>query len=215
LDDEFAQGYNFDNVDALRERVRQGITEVKENAAKDMVRDQLLDALLSKSTVHVAENTWESVVDRRLREMGQELQARGAKFEDYFKQNGLTEEEFIEQLKSDAKVNVERAVVIQKLFQDNKMEIKQDDLNSFFNQVIAENNVPHDQVEAFAKEYGAQIREEVIFRAMTSKVTDLLIEHAKITEGAAPAAKKPSAKKAEGEKAPAKKATKATKKSEK
>lgn len=219
LDDEFAKGYNFDNVDALRERVRVGITEVKENAAKDMVRDQLLDALLSKSTVHVAENTWESVVDRRLREMGQELQSRGAKFEDYFKQNGLTEDEFIEQLKADAKVNVERAVVIQKLFQDNKMEIKQDDLNSFFQQVIAENNVPHDQVEAFAKEFGAQIREEVIFRAMTSKVTDLLIEHAKITEGVAPAAKatakKPAAKKAEGEKAPAKKATKATKKSEK
>lgn len=219
LDDEFAKGYNFDNVDALKERVRTGITDVKENAAKDMVRDQLLMALLEKSTVHVAENTWESVVDRRLREMGQELQSRGADFKQYFESNGLTEEEFIEQLKADAKVNVEKAVIIQKLFQDNEMKIEQEDLNKFFMQVLSENNVQQEQVEAFSKEFGAQIREEVIFRAMTSKVTDLLIEHAKISEGAAPAAakpaKKPAAKKADGEKAPAKKATKATKSSEK
>ncbi len=219
LDDEFAQGYNFDNVEALKERVRDGITHVKNNAVRDMLRDQLLDALLDASTVHVADNTWESVVDRRIREMGQELQSRGTTFEAYFKANDVTEDEFMDQLKSDAQLNVRRAVVIQKLFTDNKMSYGQDDVNAIFQQVLAENNVPADQVEAFTKQYGGQIREEVIFRAMTNKVTDLLIESAQITEGmpgAAPSAGKKPAAKAPKSEAKASKTTKdATKKAPK
>lgn len=197
LNDEFAKGYNIDNVEALRERVREGIQRVKDNAVRDMVRDQLLDTLLEKSTVHVAENTWESVVDRRIRELGAELQNRGMDYEQHFKANNLTEEEFLEQLRADAKLNVHRAVVIQKIFQDNGMTISQDDLNGFFRQVLAENNVAPENTESFTKEFGAQIREEVIFRAMTSKVTDYLIEHAEISESGSPAEKpaKPKAAK--------------------
>lgn len=208
LDDEFAKGYNFDNIDALRERVREGIRQVKENAVRDLVRDQLLDSLLTKSTVHVAENTWESVVERRVRELGAELQSRGSSFEEHLKSNNVTEEEFMEQLKADAQINVHRAVVIQKIFQDNGMTIGADDLNEFFRQVLVENNVAPENVDAFSKEYGAQIREEVVFRAMTSKVTDFLIEHADIAESveaAAKPAKPKAAKKPAGETKKAKK----------
>lgn len=219
LDDEFAQGYNFDNVDALKDRVRDGIMQVKNNAVRDMLRDQLLDALLESSTVHVADNTWESVVDRRIREMGQELQSRGTTFEAYFKANEVTEDEFMAQLKDDAQLNVRRAVVIQKLFNDHKMSYDQNDVNDIFRQVLAENNVPADQVESFTKQYGGQIREEVIFRAMTSKVTDLLIENAQITEGmpgeGSKPAKKAASKAAKAEGKPTKSAEGATKKAPK
>jgi trigger factor len=219
LDDEFAKGYNFDNIDALKERVRDGITQVKNNAVRDMMRDQLLDAVLESSTVHVADNTWESVVDRRIREMGQELQSRGTTFEAYFKANEVTEEEFMDQLKNDAELNVRRAVVIQKLFVDHKMTYDQGDVNVIYQQVLAENNVPQDQVESFTKQYGAQIREEVIFRAMTNKVTDLLIENAQITVGmpgeGAEKKKKPAAKGEKAEAKPSKTTKDATKKAPK
>ena len=175
--------------------------------------------MLENSQVHVADNTWESVVERRIREMGSELQGRGTNFEAYFKANDLTEEDFMSQLREDAQINVRRAVVIQKLFQDNGMKIEQEDLNEFFRQVLAENNVAQEQVEAFTQQYGAQIREEVVFRAMTSKVTDLLIENADITEGAtgsAPkAAKKAASKETKSEDKTTKKSSGATKKSSK
>jgi trigger factor len=205
LDDEFAQGYNFENVDALRDRVRDGIQQVKDNAVRDMVRNQLIDELLEKSTVHVAENTWEGVVERRIRELGSDLQSRGATFEQYFESNNVTEEEFLTQLRDDARLNVRRAVVIQRLFQDHKMQLSQDDLNHYLRQVIAEHNVPQEQVAGFMQEYGSQIREEVLFRAMTNKVTDLLIESAKLEEVSLPSSDSGKADK----KAPVSKAKKA------
>lgn len=220
LTDEFAAAFNFDNVDALKERVREGITTVKQNMVKDMVRDQLLDSLLEKSTVHVADNTWEGVVDRRIRELGAELERNNATFAQYFEANNLTEEQFMDSLRDEAKVNVRRALIIQRLFQDHGMKIENSDVDFHFRQVLAENNVPQDQVDAFTKQYGGQVREEIIFRAMASKVTDLLIENAKVEEvkgstgGKAPAKASSKSAKAEpkAEKAPAKGTKKPAKK---
>jgi len=216
LTDEFAAAFNFDNVDALKGRVHEGIKAVKDNMVKDMVRDQLLDSLLEKSTVHVADNTWEGVVDRRIRELGAELERNNANFEQYFQANNLTEEQFMESLREEAKVNVRRALIIQRLFQDHGMKIENSDVDFHFRQVLAENNVPQDQVDAFTKQYGGQVREEIIFRAMASKVTDLLIENAKIEEVTGGTGTKSSSKSAKSEpkadKAPAKGTKKPAKK---
>jgi len=221
LDDAFAKGFDIDNVAELRERVKEGITTAKDNMASEMVRDQLLDNLLGASTVHVADNTWQSVVMRRAEEMQQELAQRGATLEDYVKANGMTLEEFQKNLEGEALVNVKRAVVIQKIFNENDMKITDEDVAVHFRQILAENNVPANQVEDFSRQFGGQIREEIIFRAMATKVTALLLEHAKITTlkaGEAPKATKPAkatkAKKEEGEEAPATKSSKGTKKSE-
>jgi hypothetical protein len=99
------------------------------------------------------------------------------------------------------------------------MTYDQGDVNVIYQQVLAENNVPQDQVESFTKQYGAQIREEVIFRAMTNKVTDLLIENAQITVGmpgeGAEKKKKPAAKGEKAEAKPSKTTKDATKKAPK
>ncbi len=182
LDNEFAQTLNIDDVETLRERVREGIQNIKQNMVRDMLRDQLLDNLIAKSEIHVADNTWEGVVERKLRDLGEELGARKTTFEDYLKSQNLTEEEFMNSLKEEAQVNVKRAVVIQKLFQTHEMKLENEDFDHYFRQILAENNVPADQVEAFAKKFGAQIRDEIQFRAMAGKVADLLIEKASIEE---------------------------------
>ncbi|MDI9641304.1 trigger factor [Kamptonema cortianum] len=197
LDDAFAQSFSIESVDSMKEQIREGIKQAKEEMAKEMLRDQLLDDLISKSKVHVADTTWESVVARRLNDFGTELQNRNLTPEDYFKSSGLTEDEFRANLEKEAKVNVERAVVIQKIFQDNGMKIEAADIDAQFRRILAENNVPQDKVDQFAQQYGAQIREEIMFRVMASKVADLLIESAQITEASgekAPKAPKPKAK---------------------
>lgn len=206
LDNEFAKTLNIDDIETLRERVREGIHNIKQNMVRDMLRDQLLDNLIAKSELHVADNTWEGVVDRKLRDLGEELGARKTTFEDYLKSQNLTEEEFMNSLREEAQVNVKRAVVIQKLFQTHEMKLENSDFDHYFRQILAENNIPADQVEGFAKKFGAQIRDEIQFRAMAGKVADLLIEKANIEEVTPGGAEsKPKAKaKAAGETSKAK-----------
>lgn len=182
LDDTFAQGFRMENLEELRTRVREGILGAKEAMVKDMVRDQLLDDLLAKSTVHVADNTWESVVQRRLEELGRELQSRGATFEQYLQANNLSKEEFQATLEREAQLNVRRAVVIQKIFTEKGYQVEASDIDRHFRQILAENNVPAEKADDFARQFGGQIREEIVFRAMAAKVTDFLMEHASVRE---------------------------------
>ncbi len=194
IDDTFAQGMDFDNLEALRERINGAIVHAKENMAREMLRDQLVDGLLAGSTVHVADNTWESVVSRRTMELNEELGRKGSTLEDYVKSNGMTVQDFQEGLQKEALINVQRAVVIQKIFTEQGMKIEPEDVDTHFRTILAENNIAPDKADDFAKQFGGQIREEIVFRAMASKVTDYLVKNAQISEAGSPgpAEKKPA-----------------------
>ncbi|MCB0824650.1 MAG: trigger factor [Armatimonadetes bacterium] len=218
LDDEFAKSYNLDDVATLKDRVRNGIEHAKTVSAEEMVREQLLDQVLSASTVEVADTTWEQVVQQRLQEIQQQIAQQRKSLEDYAKDNGMTFDAFKSGLEEEAKVNVRRAVVIDRIFRDEKMEISPDDVNKHLVQIAMENRIPQNQFEEFIKQYGPQLREEVQYRSMAAKVTDWLMEKANVGKGDA-APKKTTSSKAKADdsekpkKAPAKKApAKGTKK---
>ncbi len=204
LDDDFAQSLQTDNVEELKTRIKDAILDAKERSINEMLRDNLLDQIVNSSKVEVADNTWEQVVDRRLREMQAEAEQQKTTVQAVLGANGMSEEEFLTKLSAEAKVNVKRAVVIDKIFQDNKMEVTNEDVGLHLSSIAQENQVPRERFEEFVKAYGPQLREEVIFRTMASKVTDMLVEAAQITEIAE-----------NSEEKPAKKATKRTKKADK
>lgn len=212
LDDAFAQSLQVKDVSELKERVREGIASAKEQIATEMMNERMLDDLLAKSTVHVADTTWEAVASRRLSEIHAELQQKGATIEDFAKQNGMDLKEFVAAQQQEAKIHVQRAVIIEKIFTAEGMKITDQDANNHFLQIAQENQIKQEDLEAFAKKFGPQLRDEVIFRSMYSKVLALLASHAQISEvaeGTKPA--KPKSKPKAAESAPAKKTKAKTK----
>ncbi len=182
MDDEFAKSLNLENVDELKTRIRENILRAKENMAQEMVNDRLLHDLLGKSQVHVADTAWESVAERRLNEIREELKQQNATLEQYAQQNGMTEEQFVAAQKDEARIQVQRAVLIEKIFQAEGMKVTDNDANEQFLRIAIENRVPESELKKFAKEFGAQIRDEIVYRTMYGKVMALLNETAKISE---------------------------------
>ncbi|MCW5937565.1 MAG: trigger factor [Fimbriimonadaceae bacterium] len=185
LDDSFAQSLKADNVEELREKMREGLLSAKQQISQEMVNEQLLDQLVEKSQIQVADNTWEQVGSRRLNEMNAELQRQGRTLEEHAKANDLTVEELVQAQMKEAKLHVLRAVLIERIFRAEEMTISQQDVDRHFLQIASENKVPQEQLRHFAKEYGAQLREEIVFRAMYKQVIEFLNEHAKITDAPA------------------------------
>ncbi len=197
LDDNFAKNFKLENLDELKSRMKESIIQAKEQISREMVNEQLMDQLLSSSTIHVSDNTWEMVADRRLREIAQELQNKGSNIEKYAEQNGMTVDQLVEAQKEEAKLHVKRAVMIERIFVDQKMQVTDADANVHFINLAQEYQIPQEQLPKFLKEYGPQVRDEVIFRAMHAKVMDFLNEEATIVEvdGDAPeSVKKPAPK---------------------
>lgn len=220
LDDAFAANFNAESVDELKDRMRDAIQRAKEQSARDMANEQIMEAILGSSRVVVADTTWESVAERRLQEMSENLRRSKKSLEDYAKEQGMSFEEMVAAVKQEAKLHVERAVVIEQIFKDEDLQVTEEDQNRHFVDILTENQITQDKVEGFVKEYGQAIYQEIILRARYGKVMDFLNDNAVPVD--APAASKPAkaakAKPADesGEEKPAKKpaAKKTTKKAE-
>jgi trigger factor len=218
LNDEFAKALNSDSVEELTARMRESIVQAKEQMTRDMVQDQLLELLRGSSKIEVSDNMWEALANQRLSEISQEVRRQGKTIEDYAKENGMTVEELVKAWHEQAKVHVERAMVVREVFAKEKLAITNEELNTELFSMAQEYQMePMELLEAMRKAGSLQ---ELQFRAISRKVTDFLIENAVISETAEVSGSEKSAKKstkakpakeaevATEEEAPKKKATK-------
>ncbi len=206
--DALVASLNVKDTAELETRVAEGIISAKRKIGEDMVSEQLLNALIQSSQVEVADPTWERVGSRRLQEIAYQLREEGSSLEKYAEQNGMTVDELVAAQMTEAKLHVQRATLVREVFVKEEMQITDEDANATFQEILRENKVGQEDVQAFMKENGHQIREEVVFRSMFRKVLGLLRQHAKVEEVSPselgldqpaptkkPAAKKPAAKK--------------------
>jgi trigger factor len=191
--------------------MRDSIVEAKKQMSNDMLQEQLLESLREASEISVSDNMWEALANQRLTEIAEQQAQQGKSLEQYAAENGMVIDDLVKAWHEQAKVHVERAMIVREIFSAEKLAITNDELNEELFAMAQEYQMePMELLEAMRKSGSLQ---ELQFRAISRKVTNFLIENAKITEGEAPApkpAKKASAKKADAapaaEEAPKKKA---------
>lgn len=210
LDDDFAQSLKTDNVEDLKAKVEAGIYAAKSRMLDEMVHEQLMEALLSRSTIHVSDNMWEPIVAQRLRDIAEEQHREGKNLQQYAEENGMTLESMVESLKHQAKIHIQRALMIREIFTREKMQVTNQELNDELRRMAAEFGVhPMELVDVLQK--NGQM-EELSFRALSRKVTDFLADNAEVSvlaPGAAPApatSAEPAAEKPAKKRAPKAKA---------
>ncbi len=187
LDDTFAKSVKTESVEELKTRMRDSIVAAKGQMVRDMLQDQLLESLRQSSKVEVSDNMWEALANQRLGEIQEQQQQAGKTLEEYAKENGMTIEDFVKAWRDQAKVHVERAMVVREIFAKEKLQITNEELNSELFFMAQEFQVePMELLEYMRKNDSLQ---ELHFRSISRKVSNFLIEHAVITEGDAPPAK--------------------------
>ena len=198
LDDTFAKSVQTESVDELKTRMREGIVSAKAQMVRDMLQDQLLENLRQSSKVEVSDNMWEALANQRLGEIQQQQAQAGKSLEQYAQENGMTIDEFVKAWHDQAKVHVERAMVVREIFAKEKLQITNEELNQELFFMAQEFQVePMELLEYMRKNDSLQ---ELHFRSISRKVSNFLIEHAVITEGDAPTAKPAKAAKAKAAK---------------
>jgi trigger factor len=186
LDDTFAKSLRTESVEELRESVREAITIAKDNMVADYLNEQLLESLLTSSTVHVPDTMWEQVASRRLNDLAQEQHEKGVTMEQYAEQNGMKIEELVAAWEHEAKLHVQRAVIVQKIFDLESMKLVDADLNRELIVMSREYEMDAKDLLDIMKKQGSL--QELHFRSVFRKVTDFLREHAQIEISDAPPA---------------------------
>lgn len=178
LDDEFAKTMQTETVEELTTRVRTGLTAVKENMAREMAYEALLTQLQEASTVNVSDNMWESLAQRRLHETAQEQARAGKTMEQYAAENGMTIESLEQAWNAQAKLQVERALLIRDIFTREKMQLSNKELNQELMLMSQELGMEPETLVNMMRENNSL--EELQFRAISRKVGDFLIAHASV-----------------------------------
>lgn len=206
LDEAFAKSVKTENVEELTQRMRDSIVAAKEQMVRDMLQEQLLEDLRQKSKIEVSDNMWEALANQRLSEIQQQQAEAGKTLDAYAQENGMTLEEFVKSWHEQAKVHVERAMVVREIFAKEKLAIENEELNQELFLMAQEYQVEPMQLLEFMQKNNSL--QELHFRAISRKVTGYLIDNADLTieSGEAKPAKKAAAKaapKAEKEEKPA------------
>jgi len=180
LDDSFAQSLKTESVEDLRERVRAGLGRAKNEMLRELVSEQLMERLHERSEVHVSDNMWEALAERRLRETAEEQQKEGKNLESYAAEKGMTMEQLHEAWKKNAKLHVERALLIKEVFVKENMQLSNSELHAELIEMANEYEMEVDEMLKVLQKN--QALDELQFRALNRKVTDYLESQAESTE---------------------------------
>lgn len=197
LDEAFAKSVQTESVEDLKGRMKESIVAAKAQMVRDMLQDQLLESLRGASKIEVSDNMWEALANQRLSEIQQQQAQQGKSLEAYAQENGMSLDDFVQAWRDQAKVHVERAMIVREIFSKEKLQITNDELNNELFFMAQEFQVePMELLEYMRKNDSLQ---ELHFRSISRKVTNFLIDNANFTEGEAAAEKPAKATKAKKE----------------
>ena len=130
LDDDFAQslGQDFDDVDALRESVRESLTNQAEAAARNELEQKSLDALCEAAIVNASPILYERELEAMQADRERMLRQQGLDLPTYLRFMGKSADEFLEELRPSAERRLVGGLVLRKLAEVEEIEVTDQDI---------------------------------------------------------------------------------------
>ena len=149
LNDEFVKELKIsgvENVEALKENKKQELQRNKENEARRNYMAKLVEAITKDSQIDIAEEIVESQVESRKEDMVKRIEQSGLKLEQYLQILGQTEEQFLGQIREQAKKEVTEYMVLEEIGKAEKIEVSDADLEFEFAKLAEQYNMKIEDV---------------------------------------------------------------------
>jgi trigger factor len=138
IDDELAKSVgDFENVAALRARVREQLTEQKGTEARRELREQALKAVTDQVTVEIHPVLLEEEVDSMLGEQRRMLEQSRLNFDQYLEMMQKTEQEYRADLEPEARERVKRDLVLDAIADAEGMQVSDTEIASWLELIAA------------------------------------------------------------------------------
>lgn len=138
LDDAFATSLgNFENLDALRKSVSEGMLAERKQKAEEKRRTEILEAIVESAEAELPQVLVESEVKRMIAEFGNQAASMGMQLTDYLAKLGKTEEELATEWLPQARKRILSELSIAKLAADNEIRPEQEAIEEEMNKILA------------------------------------------------------------------------------
>ncbi len=173
LNDEFAKGLGeFDGLKDLKAEVKKQILAAKKEDSKGEMADEIIQTIADRVSFDLPESIVEreylAIIQRFLSSQhSQSVQKNDA-------------EKIKEEAKKKAKQRLKNQLILTKIAEEEKIEIKSEDIEEEIKAIARANNMPLAQVKSQIKREGHQ--EEIEDRVRFKKTVDFLLKNAIIKE---------------------------------
>lgn len=175
INDEFAKSLgNFENLEALKNNIKQGVALEKEQAELQRARQEILEQISIQTNIEIPNVLIESekkIMVENLKKMVSERLK--ISFEDYLNKIKKTEKEILDSFSKEAQSRIKKFLILEEIGKREKIEVLDQEVMNEVNKVLrhyssikeAEKNIGLD-LQKF-KEYSRQvIKKEKIFKLL-------------------------------------------------
>ncbi len=176
IDEEFATSFDFEDLDALKQELRQRIGEEKVQGNKNRIEQTIVETLLQENPFEVPQSMIEDQKQFLMNQAGQQLKERGMD-EAAIKAELAKHDEAAQE---EATQKVRAFFVLDKVARDEKIFVTEGEVDVEFRNIAAANKVSYEAAKKHFEENDqvGNLRLEIMER----KVRDFLRENAKITD---------------------------------
>ncbi len=153
-------------VEEFKVDVEKDLRQYKEQEAKKEVEEELLNKFLDVAKVDFSDILVDEEVDYMLRDMRQNMQQKGIKFEDYLSHMKKTEDELREEMKKEAKKRITLRFAINEIMNKEKIEVSEEKVNEQLGKIP---NIPKDKEEQAKSQITNSLKIEQLFDRFITK----------------------------------------------
>jgi trigger factor len=176
LDDEFAKGVGegYDSLEALRNHIKERLTEEAEAAATQELEEKSLTELLNKASIQASQMLYQRELEMMQQERERALRNQRLDMDTYLSFIGKTEEEFQEQMRPRAEERLTRYLVLRKLAQEEGIEVSPEEVQEEVDSLVSSAGETAAQLRRVLSSENA--RENIRVSLLNRKVIKRLVE---------------------------------------
>lgn len=138
FNDEFAKSFgDFENAEALKDKIKSNMKIEKETTEKDKLRLLIVEDLIKESKGEIPEILINSEIDKMLYRLEADITNMGLKFEDYLKQINKTEEDMRKEWRADAEKRAKLQVIIHSISEKENLKPKDEEIDEEVGKILS------------------------------------------------------------------------------
>lgn len=179
-DDEFAKNVDgSENIDALRDNIRNKLMENAKVKAKEKMSDQLLSKIIDSSEFELTPDFVASQAQRIKEDYKAQLSQQGLTLENYLKMNNSTMEQFDAMLQEQAKSRAKAVLTLREIAKQENISISPDEKEAEYASIAEMYKIP---LEDLKKRFRPEDEEMIDWVITSRKVFDLIMDNSEIVK---------------------------------
>ncbi len=202
LDDEFAKDVSeFDTLAELKKDIKKKLQESADARAKQEKENAAIDAVIEKMEADIPDCMIDSRIENTIRENNARMAQQGISFEQYLGYMGTTVDQFKEQIRPNAELQVKGTLALEEIAKLENLEVAEAEIDEQLTKMADAYNMKLEEVKKFMRDEDIESLKSDL---KIQKAMDFLVENTTWVK----AEKKTTAKKETAEEAPKKTTTK-------